>query len=220
VSWKPCWRIIPSRFPPVDLFQPIAPEADWLILQELEGRTNERLRDEAGELNLVRPEDRLGGKNGDSLIMAPFTHPHPEGDWLSDGTFGVCHVEETFDQALAVAVNRREIFLRQTAEGPMTLQMRVLNLDLHGMLHDFRGTRFNSDRKAVEVLGRQLRDQGSFGIICDPISPSIPRVSIFRPPALANCRQERHLAFQWDGVRISRIYDYATGSDVRRPAGI
>ena len=40
-----------------------------------------------------------------------------------------------------------------------------------------------------------------------------PGVAIFRPSVLMNCRQERHLAFQWDGQRIAKVYDYSARDD-------
>ena len=55
ITWTPSWRIIPSRFPPIDLFERIADPADWEALIQLESLTNPRLRDEVGEITLVSP---------------------------------------------------------------------------------------------------------------------------------------------------------------------
>jgi hypothetical protein len=90
LSWRKCYRIIPSRFPPVNLFDRIAPEKDSQILGEVETFTNDRVRQEIGEVQHVRPEDVVGGK-GASYIMAPFTHPDPCGDRFSDGSYGVLY---------------------------------------------------------------------------------------------------------------------------------
>src|SRR3546814_17833891 len=61
-SWAPCYRIIPSRFPPVGLFDKVADPADLEAVFQIEAMTNDRLRDEAGALSLVRSEERRVGK--------------------------------------------------------------------------------------------------------------------------------------------------------------
>ena len=59
ISWRPCWRIIPSRFPPINLFERVADPGDLEAVIEIESMTNPRLREEAGELRLVAEEDRV-----------------------------------------------------------------------------------------------------------------------------------------------------------------
>lgn len=214
VSWTPCWRMIPSRFPPVDLYERIAPREDWLSLQELESLTNERLRTSVGKSALVRQEDRLSGP-GTSLIMSPFTHPDPNGDQFSDGTFGISYALPTYGAALARSVRSREDFLKRTREGPMILQMRVLNTDMHGMLHDLRGKVANDylDVEASRELCRNLRAEGSHGLLYNDTHHGVGEtVAAFRPTILSNLRQERHLAYKWNGVRIVEVFNYADGT--------
>src|SRR6516162_8514382 len=74
VEWQQTWRIIASRYPPINLFERVSPNpAVWEALIELEQLTNPRLRDEVGQINLVPPERRVTGTNA-SWVMAPFTH--------------------------------------------------------------------------------------------------------------------------------------------------
>jgi len=72
VRWQPCYRIIPSRFPPIGLFEAVADPADLEAVFRIEAMTNDRLREEVGELTLVPAEDRVAGP-GSSPIMAAFT---------------------------------------------------------------------------------------------------------------------------------------------------
>jgi hypothetical protein len=76
VHWKPCWRIIPSRFPPIQLFERVADPADLEAVLAVESLTNDRLRDEVGNLQLIPPAERISGP-GSSHIMAAFTHLNP-----------------------------------------------------------------------------------------------------------------------------------------------
>ncbi len=213
VTWLPCWRIIPSRFPPIDLFERVADPADLEAIYELESLTNDRVREEVGELQLVPSQDRISGR-GTSYIMAAFTHLNPAGSRFSDGTYGVFYTAYTLDAAIAETRYHREQFLRATSEPPMELDMRVLLADLHQQLHDLRGRQQAlpdvyalDDYSAAQALGKRLRPQNSWGIAYDSVRhPSGECTAVVRPSALSNCRQERHLCYVWDGTRISRMY--------------
>ena len=82
IEWKPCWRIIPSRFPPIQLFERVTDPDDLEAVFELDALTNPRLRDEAGDIELVPPKDRISGP-ATTIIMAAFTHLNPNGSLQS-----------------------------------------------------------------------------------------------------------------------------------------
>jgi len=213
VTWRPCWRIIPSRFPPIQLFERVANPEDLEAVLALESLTNDRLREEVGTLHLVPLQDRITGR-GTGYIMAAFTHLNPAGSRFSDGTYGVFYAARILDTAIVETRYHREEFMRATAEPPMELDMRVLLADVQQRLHDIRGMREAlpaiyavGDYTASQALGRQLRAQQSWGIVYDSVRHSGGEcVGVFRPPAVRNCRQERHLCYVWDGERISRVY--------------
>ena len=135
--WRPAHRLIPSRFPPVGLFDRVADAADLEAVFAIEALTNDRLREEAGSLALVPLEDRIAGP-GTTPIMAAFTHLNPEGSRFSDGSFGVYYCAETLETALAEVRHHREAFLRRTQEGPIRLQLRLYLADLDARLVDVR----------------------------------------------------------------------------------
>lgn len=58
-EWNNAYRIINSAFPPISVFEDTLNPDDLGIAFALESLTNDRLRDQAGVLNRVRPEDRL-----------------------------------------------------------------------------------------------------------------------------------------------------------------
>jgi len=213
VHWEPCWRIIPSRFPPIQLFERVANPADLEAVLAVESLTNDRLRDEVGNLQLVPPAERLSGP-GSSHIMAAFTHVNPEGSRFSNGLHGVYYAANTLETAISETIHHREQFLRATSQRPQELDMRVLVADLETALHDIRGMQTEladvydkNDYSHAQALGKSLRDEGSWGIAYDSVRHSGGECAgIFRPRALNNCRQERHLCYVWDGHRISRWY--------------
>jgi hypothetical protein len=71
--WEKLYRLGPSHFPPIDLFENVANPDDLDIIFAIESLTNDRLRQEAGDLALVPEEQRISGI-GTSPIMAAFTH--------------------------------------------------------------------------------------------------------------------------------------------------
>jgi len=214
ITWKPCWRIISSRFPPIQLFERVTAPDDIEAIFELESLTNPRLRDDVGDISLVPPQDRVSGP-GSSVIMAAFTHLNPEGSRFTDGTYGVFYAANDLASAVAETIYHRERFMRATAQAPMELNMRVYLVDLDGNLQDLRGQKaacalvYHSDNYAGgQHLARTLRKDGSNGIAYDSVRRNGGEcVAVFRPRLLSNCRQERHLCYVWDGRRIAAVYE-------------
>ncbi len=214
IRWKPCWRIIPSRFPPVSLFERVADPDDLEAVFQLDSLTNPRLRDEAGDIRLVPPEDRISGP-GTVVIMAAFTHLNPSGSRFSDGTYGVFYAANDLETAIAETKHHREQFMRATAQAHMELDMRVYLVDLDGDLHDLRGRKtdqplvyHNDNHAAARHLARTLREAGSNGIAYDSVRRTGGEcAAVFRPPVLSNARQERHLCYRWNGERIESVYE-------------
>ena len=214
IAWKPCRRIVPSRFPPIQLFERVTDPQDLEAIFAVDALTNPRLRDEVGDIRLVTPEDRVSGP-GASVIMAAFTHLNPSGSRFSDGAYGVFYAANDLDTAIAETRHHRERFMRATGQPRMELDMRVYLVDLEGELHDLRGQRaaqplvyHAANHAAGQKLGRALRESRSNGIAYD----SVRRIggecaAIFRPPLLSNVPQERHLCYVWDGRRITTVYE-------------
>ena len=214
VAWTPCYRIIPSRFPPIPLFEDVADPDDLEAVYLIEAMTNDRLREEAGELSLVPPEDRVSGP-GSSPIMAAFTHLNPHGDRFTDGSYGVFYAGLTLETAIAETRYHRTRFLQATDEPAQELDMRVYAVDLDGALHDIRGLRDNhpalyhpESYAMAQAFARDLRADGSEGIVYQSVSHDGGEcAAVFRPRLLSNCRQERHLCYVWDGAAIATIYE-------------
>lgn len=214
VEWKPSWRIIPSRFPPIQLFERVTDPDDLEAIFAVESLTNPRLRDEVGDIRLVPPEDRVSGP-GSSIIMAAFTHLNPEGSRFTDGTYGVFYAAGDLRTAIAETTYHRQRFMLATGEDRTELDMRVYLVDLVAGLHDLRGRRaeyplvyHNDDHAAGQHLAASLRKDGSNGIAYDSVRlQSGECVAVFRARLLSNCRQERHLCYVWDGQRIASVYE-------------
>jgi RES domain len=124
VEWPQAWRIIPSRYPPIDLFERLTGDpAVWEALIALEQLTNPRIWQETGEISLVPPHERVSGA-GASYVMASFTHLNPLRSRFSDGTHGVYYAASEIETAIAETVYHFEAFAR-AAHDPVRSDARV-----------------------------------------------------------------------------------------------
>ena len=212
VTWKPCYRIIPSKFPPIQLFEEVAEPGDLEAIFELESLTNDRLRNEIGELQLIPPEDRISGPNT-NYIMASFTHLAPQGSRFSDGSYGVYYAAKSLETSIAETRYHRANFLRATREEPGSIDMRVITARLSGQLHDIRTLDapdiYNPNHyHASQIFAKQLRAAKSWGICYRSVRHAEGEcVAVFRPPILKDCKQTLHLSYIWDGNTISHVIE-------------
>lgn len=214
VAWSSSYRIVPSRFPPVQLFDRVADPADLDAVFAVEALTNARLREELGNLSLVPPEERVTGP-GASWIMAPFTHISAPGGRFSTPLFGAWYGAKERATAVAETVYHRARFLAATRQPPIEIDMRVLHATVRAKLHDIRGlgdTRPElyhlTDYSAPQSFATALRADGSKGIVYDSVRRRGGEcAAVFTPRAISSCRQGAHLTYVWDGTRIASVYE-------------
>lgn len=219
VDWRPAVRIIRSVFPPIDLFEDIADPADWPLILSAEQKTNPRLAETIGNLDLVPPERRVGGP-GASWLMAPFTHVSPDRpSRFSDGRTGVLYVGDRFEVALFETIHHHQRFMARTGEAAgWTSQFRELLFDVSARLHDIRGLAGMAavldpdDYAAAQALATDLRRTGAEGIVYPSVRyPAGACAALFHPDLAAAPRQGRHLDYHWDGKRVDLVREGGTG---------
>lgn len=220
VDWPRAVRIIRSIHPPIDLFEDIADPADWPLLVSAEMKTNPRLMETIGNLDLVPPERRVSGP-GASWLMAPFTHVSPDRpSRFGAGTYGVLYVGRTFEVALFETIHHHARFMAATNEPPgWTSQFREIVLDVRAGLHDLRGHADAAalfapdDWRAAQALGASLRAQGSEGVVYPSVRlPGGECAGLFHPPRDADPTQGRHLDYHWGGAAVDLIRECGSGA--------
>jgi len=214
VEWRKSARIVPSRYPPAGVFDRVADARDLEAVVAIEGLTNDRLRDESGEIRLVPQEDRITGA-GTTPIMSAFTHPNLDGSRFSDGSFGVYYAGESLATAIAESRFHRERFLSFSSEPPMRLQMRTYYARIGGDFHDVRGAQkshpewFSPDPTrygASQALGAALKAGGSSGLVYRSVRRRAGEcLAVFRPRLVSPVTQGPHLEYIWDGRAISDV---------------
>ncbi|MFA7554930.1 MAG: RES family NAD+ phosphorylase [Spongiibacteraceae bacterium] len=209
------YRLIPSRFPPIDLFERVSTPEEFDLLHEIESLTNDRLRDEVGDISLVAKEDRIAG-NGSGYIMAAFTHAKTKGGGgRFDKGYGIYYCAKDLVTAFEETKYHRAQFFRDFNSGPTRIDMRSLVADLNKELHTIYGKQDEypdiyhpDDYTASQSLGKELKKSNSWGIKYSSVRNIAGTCyGVFRPPALSNCRQSKHYEYQFDGHVISHVIE-------------
>ena len=213
VRWSAACRIVPTRFPTVFLYDRVADRADFDALYALEAMTNDRVRDELGEIELVPAEDRVFGP-GSGPIMAAFTHLNPAGSRFSDGAFGMFYAAR--EQRTAVAETQHHLgrFLSATHEAATHLQMRLYHVAIDARLHDLRGPDPHlqplhdpDSYAASRAVGIALCAAGSLGIAYRSVRDARGECAgLFKPRAASACVHAAHLLYAWDGKTFTDTY--------------
>jgi hypothetical protein len=213
--WNPTWRLVPSRFPPVGLFDDVARPDELEAVAAVQALTHPRLRQEAGEISLVPPAERQVGP-GSTPLMAAFCHLNPEGSRFSDGTWGVYYAAESLATAVAEVAFHRARFLSATRQPAIEVDLRAYVARVVEPLHDLRGPGWEALHDpdpaaypASQRLARRLRDAGSWGLVYRSVRrPGGQCVAVLRPRAVAvPVVQGPHVAMRWDGKRFTGWYE-------------
>ncbi len=102
------YRLVNSKFPPIDLFDDVADAEEFEILYQLQALTNRRLHNETGRLELIPRSEIPFGIPGCSYATAPFTHVNPAGSRFSDGSYGVLYLADSMETALVEVRHHQE----------------------------------------------------------------------------------------------------------------
>ena len=195
---RPAHRLVPSRFPPIGLFDTVATTADLAAVMELAGWTNDRLVAER-VARLPRAEWVYGRPNA-SVVMAAFLHAAPGGMRFNAGTLGAWYASATLATAAAeVALHlRREAVARGEAETRRVFRQYVSVLE--GTYLDIRGEQAAreavydpTDHAAGQVLGEAVRAGDGAGIVYNSLRHAGGvNVVAYRPRLIGEVAQGEH----------------------------
>lgn len=202
--------MIPSRFPPISLFDWAESEQELKEIAELEGLTNDRLLLEYGNLNLIAKEDWITGP-GSTPLMAAFTHPGTSR--FADGTYGVYYAALHIETAIIETKFHRERFLSASQEAPLLIQMREYIANVKQNLMNIEGKEYKkilqpdlSSYPISQQFAREMKAKYIYGLYYPSVRHAAGKcVAIFRPPALTIPTQGRHFDYIWDGNTISEV---------------
>ncbi len=218
LDWKRQYRIISSEYPPINFFERLVDPALMEALYYIESLTNDRIRQEAGDISLVPTVDRVAGP-GSTSVMAAFTHIGTSSRF-SDGSYGVYYAANNMDTALAESIHSRSCFLSYTQEEAGEIDMRVYIGKVIKPLHDVRGDGYDDlhladNRRPAQNFGRELKEAGSWGIVYRSVrNLGGECIAALRPPAVTNPQQGPHYSYVWDGSKIISVYQKTLKKDL------
>ncbi|MDX2105785.1 MAG: RES family NAD+ phosphorylase [Candidatus Melainabacteria bacterium] len=201
----------------MNFFERIADPADWEALLELESMTNPSVINLVGDISNIPIEDRITGP-GAGRVMPSFTFldQTPMGSRFSNSQFGAYYASNDIETAIAETINNRERFMRDhNITAAQELDHLVILANITGSFHDIRNVRnelpevYNPNDYAVsQTLATSLKSDNSNGIVYQSIRRTNGEcIAVFRPPLIANAREERHLTYIWDGTKIAGFYE-------------
>jgi hypothetical protein len=195
---KPTWRLIPSRFPPVGLFDTVATAADLEAVMELAGWTNDRLVAER-VARLPRAEWVYGRPNA-SIVMAAFLHAAPSGLRFNGPELGAWYASASLKGAIAEVGHHLRREAAATGKAALARQYRAYTASLAGRYLNLRGQQAarpdlyaSDDYAAGQALGEGLRASGGAGVVYDSVRlAGAVTVAAFRPPNVRDVVQAEH----------------------------
>jgi len=212
-DWEKLHRLVPSHFPPIDLFENVSSPDELEIVLAIESITNDRLREEVGDLALVPEEERVSGP-GSTPVMAAFTHISIPTRFTDGIEFGVYYGARDLNTAFAETIYHREKFLAATNEPDTELTMRCYINRIALELHDVRGEEFEhlytDDYAAPQEFAKEIRAQGSNGLLYRSVRDEGGEcVAAFKPRAVTIPVQGGHYKYIWSGKkqRIENILE-------------
>lgn len=171
---RPTFRLIPSQFPPIGLFDTVATAADAAAVMELAGWTNDRLLTE--RINRLPQEQWVYGRPNSSIIMASFLHAAPNGMRFNGPDLGAWYACAAIKTAAAEVGHhlRREAVARavpamQRIYRSYTATLSGLHLDIRGRQKEFANLYETGSHAASQLFGEKIRSSDTAGIIYDSL---------------------------------------------------
>lgn len=213
------YRLIPSRFPPVSVYRDLVAPDQVEALVEVENNTNPRLRLQ-GRLMARREGPKLDSAMLQNWNLAPFTYENPEGTTFFAPERSCLELADTPQTALAVSVARRSRFMSRTKEAAADLDMRMLKTPVKGKFIDLREVSAELPQEQRWSLGDAL-PLDIDGIMFRPTErPTATAIAVLKGQVLGRSIQTTHYRFEWNGVRIDRLYAFDEEGTVLRPESL
>lgn len=207
-------RLVPSRFPPIGVFDTVATPADAVAAMELESLTNDRVRIALERSAVLAPGDWVVGVPGATVVMAAFLHAASEGGRFTGPRLGAWYAARDLSTAIGETVYHHTRRLEASAIGfHATITMRELVTSLDARLVDLRNQHATypvlydrDDYTASQQFGEACRDRGDVGIVWTSVRrPAGECVVVYRPRAVGQVTQGQHLEYRWHGARDPEV---------------
>lgn len=204
------YKVIPSRFPTVRLFDRISKDHHDQIAK-IETLTNPRVKELERLLSGADVVD-VNNPRLQNFNRAPFAYRNPEGTRYFRPELPALDLAYDRQSALLMAISGRENFLAQTGEPEMALEMRELCRPVVGNFADLRHLDPMQDREDRWRIGDEVANEGFDGLLyCPAERPSANCVAVLKGETLGKVDQGDHFKFFWNGKHIVELYSFGRG---------
>jgi hypothetical protein len=215
-------RLVPTRFPPVGIFDAVASPADLDAIFELEGWTNDRISRELGILQKIPEDEWVFGVPHATVVMASFCHPRPGGARFNSDQRGAWYAGFELETAHAEVIYYRTKELREINVLEARVELRLYLANFNEEFHDIRGNNpefskyHDPDSYAdSQNLAQSLFAARSNGIVyCSVRRSGGTCIACFRPQLVKNVRPSAHFEYRWEGTTVARV------TQLREPSGV
>lgn len=202
----PSYRLIPSQFPPIGLFDTVATAADLDAVMELSGWTNDRLVKE--RVARLPEAERVYGRANSSIVMAAFLHT--AGARFNGPDLGAWYSAAGVRTAIAEVGHhlRREALARRLPGMRRVYRSYVARLDgsYIDLRDEARADLMAPDSYAAsQVFGEQQRAAGEDGLLYASVRHRGGlNACAYRPSKVLDVTQAEHfeISVETDGRRI------------------
>ena len=215
LHWRTSYRIVAARVPRVAIFEEVARPEDLDNVLAIEAMTNDRLREAAGAIHLVPPEDRVVGP-GASFVMAPFAYVRP-GRFSPSGALGVYYASASLATAIAETAFHRGRFYAETRERPLVAEQRLIEGSIDADMAvaadepNARALLDPDDYAASFIFGQSVYAAGLDGVVYPSVRHAGGRCAgVYRPRCIRNARTTKYLGYRWNGQRIGDVFEISS----------
>lgn len=192
---RPAFRLIPSRFPPIGLFDTVATAADLEAVMELAGWTNDRLV--AERVARLPRADWVFGRANASIVMAAFLHVPPGGNRFNGPELGAWYAAAALATAAAEVAHHLRREAVATGAPLLRRQFRCYQARIEGDYRDIRAEPSAvldpTSYAAAQPFGEAIRAAGGAGIVWHSLRHAGGIcVVCFRPRAILDVTQTDH----------------------------
>lgn len=192
------YRLVPSRFPPVRLFENVASAEDLEAVMELEGWTNDRLV--AHRLARLPRAQWVYGRANASVVMAAFLHAAPQGQRFSAPELGAWYAGLELRTSIADVAHHLRREAVNAGKGELRGQYRTYVANLKGQYLDIRGAEVtlpevydSASHAASQAFGEAVRASQDAGIVYDSLRYRQGNCIVcYRPRNIQSIRQADH----------------------------
>ena len=196
---RPSYRVIPSRFPPISVFDSVATTEDLEKVMELAGWTNDRLVPD--RLARLDKAEWVFGQPNASIVMAAFLYVPPGGMRFNSGDLEAWYEVDSVNTAVVEVAHhlRREAYARSMPGETRTY--RTYQCELTGSYLDSRGEQAArtalydpTDYAASQTFGEAVGASDGDGILYDSLrNAGGVNAVVHRPRNVTGIVQTLHL---------------------------